>query len=106
MVSSYWKKDRFIQYYIVKNFLGDCFLTKKDEKSFFNKFDFKISNKLEINSNKIRHKDLKKFYNFILVPHRLGIRNNAENRLFHFYSPFIDPSTVYQGFTNIEYLGS
>jgi hypothetical protein len=106
MVSKYWTKDRFIKYYIVKNFLGDCFLAKKDEESFFNKLDKKLSKILNINDDKVHHIDLKKFYNFILVPYRLGIRNNAENRLFHFYSPFIDPSTVYQGFENIEYLGS
>lgn len=106
MVSRYWTKERFIKYHIVKNFLGDCFSTKQSEESFFNKLNLKLSITLKNNSNKVRHIDLKKFYNLVLVPHRLGIRNNAENRLFHFYSPFIDPSTVYQGFKNIEYLGS
>lgn len=106
MVSRYWTKDKFIKYYLVKNFVGDCFLTKEGEKSFFNRLDYKISKVLKFKSDKVYHKDLKKYYNLILVPYRLGIRNNSENRLFHFYSPFIDPSTVYQGFENVNYLGS
>jgi hypothetical protein len=106
MVSKYWTMDKFIKYRLVKNFLGDCFLSQKDEIAFFDKLESKITTILKIKNDRVYQKDIKKFYNLILVPYRLGIRNNAENRLFHFYSPFIDPSTVYQGFENIKYLGS
>lgn len=80
-----------IKYRILLNICGDCFKNRSGLENVIEKIENKIRKKLFLgNKKKITHLDYKRYLSEVFVSARLGVRNNAENQLSFFLSPFTE----------------
>lgn len=86
-----WDTKNWIRYQLIRYECGDAFKTKAFEEELNDYVLRKISAKLLwTNKKKISKPDLKRYQNEVFVPARMGARNNAENQLSFFFSPYTD----------------
>jgi hypothetical protein len=102
-----WRYEQFVRYYIILNVCGRIFKDANSEKKFTKYLKDKISSKLGIAQNTYGMNMLlmKRYLNEVFIPSRLGMRNNAENKLSFFISPFIDASVSIPAYQCIPHLG-
>lgn len=102
-----WSKDYFVRYHLTTNYCGPAFTSKKEEDKFVDFLGAKVWAKIKPEKRqRISHQEVKKYLNEILIANRLGARNNAENRLAWFASPFTDPSVSIPAYSLSKWLGS
>jgi hypothetical protein len=102
-----WNYHNFIRYVVLLNTCGHAFKTVEEEKKLVNRLKEKISAKLEINQNTshMTMLTMKRYFNEVFIPARLGMRNNAENKLSFFLSPLTDPFNSFMAYKAIPHLG-
>ena len=103
-----WSKRNlrsFIEYKIFKNISGDSFSSKPVEDKIIDKHLEKVQLKLNLNSKKADIFTVKRYFNEIFIPARLGARNNAENKISFFLSPFVDWHLSFKAYEAIPFLG-
>ena len=86
---------------------GDCFASSRDERRFLDRFAQKIA--LHLGSGRDRHMtrlDIRRFSNELYVRSRIGTRNNAENQISFFLSPYLEPSVAQVAYRDIPWLGA
>lgn len=107
MSKSSWDLKKVIKYKLLLNICGDCFKGEADLKKTISKIESKIRKKLSLeNKKKINHLEYKKYLNEVFIPSRLGVRNNAENQLSFFLSPFTEDFVSEASYRIVNKLGS
>jgi hypothetical protein len=97
---------RFLEYQLVKNIAGSCFKNKQDESQFLDYFETKVRAQLGIDrKKKVNKLTIKRYFNEILPSSRLGGRNNSENQISFFISPFLEDSITKSAYKILPYLG-
>jgi len=102
-----WNYRNFIKYAILLNSCGHSFKDEKSEKEMVDFLVHKISSKLGVDHS-LKWMDMltmKRYLNEVFIPARLGMRNNAENTLSFFASPFIDAQVSIPAYSAISHLG-
>lgn len=106
MNRSSWKKKEMIRYKIFEDCI-ECFTGS--DSSFEKMVEYvekKINNKLSWNKkDSLSHIDYKLYLNKVFIPSRLGVRNNAENQISYFLSPFTDPAVSKNAYSIVNKLG-
>ena len=102
-----WNYHDFIRYGVLLNFCGPAFFNASKEALMVNHLSEKISLKLGIDKHmkKMDMLTLKRYLNEVFIPARLGMRNNAENTLSFFTSPFVDAQVSVHAYSAIPHLG-
>jgi hypothetical protein len=107
MCRPYWTFDDFVRYRLMLNVCGPVFLSSEKLNAQVDYVKTKLSRKLDIPKNAHLHqRDIKRYLNEILVSGRLGARNNMENRLYWFLSPFCDASVSFKAYEITPFLGT
>lgn len=82
------------------------FSDKKNESEFIDYLTHKINNLLRVeNSNRINFNEIKRYYNELYNPANRTTRNNVENQLYYFLSPFSDYQLSQTAYKAIPHLG-
>jgi len=82
--------NNFVKYQWIYALSGKSISNKEDEYRLINRISEKIRIKLDLgSSNMLSFLDMKRVWNEVFIPARLGGRNNAENKISYFFSPFI-----------------
>ena len=102
-----WHFRNYIKYAILLNSCGHSFKNLKSENEMVNYLFRKIATKLRVDYSlkKMDKLLMKKYLNEVFIPARLGMRNNAENTLSFFVSPFIDAQVSIPAYSAISHLG-
>jgi len=99
-----WNLKDTIKYKVILGSCGNC-LSKEGIDVLAEYIYKKIKIKLNLTRDKISHRDFKRYLNEIFIPARLGVRNNAENQLSFFISPFADYYLSRQVYSIVNRLG-
>jgi hypothetical protein len=106
MIFPYWSFKTYLRYKIVYNYCGRVIKNLSFERSFFNRLENKIRHAIDIqNKHFITRKNVKQYLIHIFIPSCLGSRNNAENTLSLFFSPYTDPNVAANALAASEWLG-
>lgn len=106
MNRSKWKVYNIIKYKILLNTCGDCFLDDSSLEDTISYIESKFRNILGIGGKKkINRLEYKRYLNDVFVPGRLSARNNAENQLSFFLSPFTDHTVSTESYRVVQILG-
>lgn len=101
-----WKIYDVVKYKILLNYSGDCFKDERVLDNVVNYISEKIVRKLGIaGKRKINRLEYKRYLNEVFIPGRLGARNNAENQLSYFLSPFTDHTVAIESYKVVHLLG-
>lgn len=101
-----WNLKNVIKYKILLYNCGECFINKEELDRVVGYIDKKIRKKLQLTTNeKIDHLIFKRYLNEVFIPARLGVRNNAENQLSFFLSPFTDHNVAVEAYKIVNKLG-
>jgi hypothetical protein len=102
-----YKFKSWVRNELIKRVSGVPFLNDKDKFIFYTNLQAKISNLLNIdeNSKYISKKEIKRYYNEIWNPANRTLRNNIENQLAFFLSPFTDYNVSRKAYCAIPFLG-
>lgn len=96
----------FIKYHTALFLSGSCFKTKKVENDFIDYISTKAAKKIFLtNRDRVTTLEIKRYWNEVFIPARLGGRNNAENQVSHFLSPFSEHKVSIAAYEIIPYLG-
>lgn len=107
MLTPTWSRDYFIRYHLALNYCGPVFKNQQAEDSFADSLGERVWSKIKpAKSDRVSHSEVKQYLNEILISNRLGARNNAENRLAWFASPFTDPGVSIPAYGLTKWLGS
>lgn len=107
MLSKTWSKDYFVRFHLALNYCGPAFKHSKAEDEFIEALGYRVWQKIKpSNADRITHPEVKQYLNEILIGNRLGARNNAENRLAWFASPFTDPGVSIPAYGLTHWIGS
>ncbi len=86
-----WDLYDTIKYKIILNTCGDCYKSNEALDAVIMNIEKKIRNKISLGSKKnISRLEYKRYLNEVFIPGRLAVRNNAENQLSFFLSPFTE----------------
>lgn len=98
---------KFIEYRLVKNVSGSSFQNKDAERELISYLEIKIRKRLNLNSSerKVSKLTLKRYFNEVFIPSRLGGRNNSENQISFFVSPFAEDRIAKSAYEIIPFLG-
>ena len=103
---SSWNLNNTVKYKIILNTCGECF---NDEQKLDETVEYikkKIRKKLSLgDKSKFSRLDYKRYLNEVFIPGRLGARNNAENQLSFFLSPFTDYTVSNEAYRVVHRLG-
>ncbi len=86
---------------------GDCFASSVDESHFLGRFAQKIA--LHLGSGRDRYLtrlDIRRFSSELHVRSQIGARNNAENQISFFLSPYLEPTVARVAYRDIPWLGA
>ena len=96
----------FVRYQWINSIARGSILSKNFEEDLVNRISDKISAKLHLQKRKsITFSEVKRIWNEIFIPARLGGRNNAENKLTYFISPFALSQVSVFAYRAIPFLG-
>ncbi|QSE96801.1 asparagine synthetase B family protein [Fulvivirga lutea] len=107
MESNKWSLTYFIRYYLCYHLAGRCFTNKSEEENYFNYLEKKIRTRLDIEKgrNYITRLEMSQYCNEVYVPSLMGARTNAENKISHFVTPFVDRQLIQDSYKAIPYHG-
>jgi hypothetical protein len=107
MTLPFWRFKNFVRYKIVYNFTGKVINDQKFETAFFDSIEHKIRKILSIEKSRrfVTLSDIKRYLVQVYIPSCLGSRNNAENTLSFFLSPFADPWVASNALADVKWLG-
>lgn len=106
MVYYVWEMRKWVMYDIILYETGNSFRSETALNDLTHYIEGKIRKKLNYRSSKyISHLIFKKYFNEVFIPARLGARNNAENRLSYFLSPFTDYRVSRKAYEAVNKLG-
>lgn len=101
-----WNMRNFIKYKVFENISGDSFTSKAKEDNIIDWHLEKTKSKLNISlRNWVDMYTVKRYFNEVFIPGRLGARNNAENKISFFLSPFVDWHLSFKAYEAIPHLG-
>lgn len=104
---SSWNLYNTVKYKIILNTCGNCFNDGKAFDETVKYIERKIRKKLSLgDKNRINRLEYKRYLNEVFIPGRLGARNNAENQLSFFLSPFTDYTVSNEAYKIVYNLGS
>jgi hypothetical protein len=104
----FYVKDmkHWIKYELLLNEAGNAFRNETVLNELTDSIESKVRNRLSYKGNKyISHLIFKRYFNEVYLPARLGARNNAENRLSFFLSPFTDYRVSHRAYEAVNKLG-
>ena len=98
--------EKWVKYKLLFKHNANPFLTKEAYQNFYFYFSSKLQRKLSLNNIKsISFPDIKKYGNEVYNPSNRTVRNNIENQLYYFLSPFTDFNISNFAYNAIPYLG-
>jgi hypothetical protein len=101
-----WNIDRWVKYRVIGYEAGDCFKSDSFHTELSQYVGAKIRSKLLLQNRSTFGKlDLKRYQNEVFVPGRMGARNNAENQISFFFSPFTEHSVSTVAYKAVPHLG-
>ncbi len=101
-----WNFRRWVKYDLVLKSSGDQFLSRQGTEELVDYLLFKISKYLKLDTTgSIDHLGVKRYYNEIYNPSNRTVRNNIENQLAFFLSPYTEFHLARQAYGIIPYLG-
>jgi hypothetical protein len=101
-----WNLKKIIKYKVLLYQCGDCYSNEESLNNIVNYISNKIIRILGLNEkDSITHLDFKRYLNEVFIPGRLGVRNNAENQLSYFLSPFTDYTVANESYAIVNKLG-
>ena len=96
----------FLEYNVFKNLSGDSVADKDFERQMLKNFQVKTEAILGIpETEKADFKLIKRYLNEVFIQARLGARNNMENKVSWFLSPYTDPTVAHAAYNIINYIG-
>lgn len=100
------KLKKFVKYHWIYAISGKAISSKKDEDILIDRISSKIACKLDIKDDDyLSLFEIKRIWNEVFIPARLGGRNNAENQISHFISPFAFAQLSTTAYHAIPHLG-
>lgn len=97
---------KWIEYHLLLLAGGNAFKQDKFRQSTVDQMEDKIRKKLGLSPDaKATKLDLKRYLNEVFIPSRLGGRNNVENKLSFYISPFVESSISRRAYEVIPHLG-
>jgi hypothetical protein len=98
--------EKWVKYKILFKHNSNPFLTNNEFQDFYVYFSSKLQRKLSLNNTRsISFQDMKRYGNEIYNPANRTVRNNIENQLYYFLSPFTDFNISNFAYNAIPYLG-
>jgi hypothetical protein len=105
LISNNHSWHQFIKNSIIINSCGSCFHNKRQLNELVERICNKAGNKLHLGpTTKVTKLEIKRYWNEIFIPARLGGRNNAENQVSFFLSPFSDNKVSIAAYEVIPFL--
>ena len=107
MESNSWSLEYFTRYALAYNQAGRCFTDAAFEQDYFNYLQQKLLRKLGLPpaTRALKKKYIQKYFNELYVASLMGIRTNAENKLAHFITPFIDRQLTRRSYQALPHHG-
>jgi hypothetical protein len=104
-----WRRptDEWLKYRFLPGEGGDCFASSRDEVRFLERLAQKMA--LHLGSGRDKHMtrlDVRRFSSELYARSQIGARNNAENQISFFLSPYLEPSVAQIAYRDIPWLGA
>lgn len=107
MESSSWSMEYFIRYFLCYHVGGKNFTDSKEEEAYLKWLDKKVRTRLKIPADASRISKIKvqEYMNEVYVSSLMGARTNAEQKLAHFLTPFIDRQLTRASYKALKHFG-
>ena len=107
MESSSWSIEYFVRYFLCYHLSGRCFTDSEAEEAYFNYLEEKLRHRLGIDkgSKRISRLQVQRYLNEAYVASLMGARTNAENKIAHFLTPFIDRQLTRYSYEGLPFHG-
>tara|TARA_R110002050_G_scaffold13971_2_gene44457 strand:+ start:1732 stop:3507 length:1776 start_codon:yes stop_codon:yes gene_type:complete len=102
--SGKWNLRSFLDFKTIKMVAGEA-LNREELNSLLDYLVPKVKSRLGVGDD-LSRVDVKKYYNEILNGDRLGARNNMENKLYWFLSPYTEAKVSEQAYGMCQFIGN
>ena len=102
-----WSKNYFTRFFLGYHLSGRCFTSSDFEDQYFEYLESKVSKLVGSpqSARSLNRREMQKYLNEVYVRSLMGARTNAENKLSHFITPYLDYQLTQNSYDSLPHHG-